>query len=304
MVEPLSNFTPYPDQSCCDQDFLTCSRLTFPFEYQILTLPFTSFTRPNNPAIWPSWLSSNHPEASGWVGGTAPDQLGYKAPWLNESALNSASWPGSWTSGNWTDANAYALLTTSSIRIMRWRLTANTTYFHPVRAFWLENHVGGFTEPRFFKKLVATPSPSSPIGPFVLVPSPYDLNTPATLSGVQVCNTGIDSSNCQSISCSTSASGGTCHCSATVFCQQTLQNPFDSFALFSFVGSVDDEFLFNGEIIDPTCCTFSGCCNGAHSVNFSTIVGPNESLTIACGDNHGSNSSISGTACFSLDLSP
>lgn len=67
----------------------------------------------------------------------------------------------------------------------------------------------------------------------------------------------------------------------------------------TITGSVDDELLINGEIIEPGQYPFRDTgCNGAHSLNYTFTLSSN-SFTVAAGDNHGTSVRYNLTICFS-----
>jgi hypothetical protein len=66
----------------------------------------------------------------------------------------------------------------------------------------------------------------------------------------------------------------------------------------TITGSVDDEFILNGQVIDAGLYPFPGTnCNTAHEVDYSFVTS-DSSFTIACGDNHGTNVSYNLNICF------
>jgi hypothetical protein len=90
------------------------------------------------------------------------------------------------------------------------------------------------------------------------------------------------------------AEPGHCRCD-TGFWSGTYANPWSGPAVVTFTGTVDDEFLFDGEIFEPGAHPNENGCNGSHAVNFSRVVLAGASFTIAVGDNHGVSVSINGT---------
>ena len=107
------------------------------------------------------------------------------------------------------------------------------------------------------------------------------------------------SSSCTTISYDEqNVPGDTGHCEQIVLpgSTQTIIIP-DGYNYVTITGSVDDELLIDGVIIQPGEFPFQNGCNGAHDVDHS--FSKTGSFTVSCADNHGGRSGYDLRICFS-----
>jgi hypothetical protein len=99
-------------------------------------------------------------------------------------------------------------------------------------------------------------------------------------------------------------------CPATVYGERVITRPSCSgtgLVRVKITGTVDDELIVNGEIIEPGQYPFTPGCNGAHTIGggsgvaggsgYSFVLNAS-SFTIAAGDNHGGSTSYNLKICF------